>query len=455
MKTTVVCSYSTAQVRREENEWTTILRAPIRLDPGDVIQMDLAVVSTAGGGSDLLEFTDQNNTATMRLCYWIRDTGLFGATGATRTYRRAFVCGTGTTNLQTQTITLTVPPGFYSVTDVQAILTDQMRTASIPGETQPYTTYDNGPIPPLDPNLGAQYAGISSPFALYCSDDTNNNRCLSNDGSGVDFAPNGMWAGCWSPELVWDPERSRFALQNLHTPYIALDTAASEEAVFGQEVVASTRVGPPAVDEPFFSVSGVHILDWGADDPVGAAFWNKLGFLPGQVQTQDAATFTRVPSADRGTDVNQPTSMHFAAYLRDDGNTRTLLYSPYDSFLGSLAGADVIQTGQLGSTSIRAQALPLLSSQPFYIVATDLPISGANSYVSSGGDLLQSLGVVSKAYSSGNFVYEMSQREFAVTESRTLTSIQMQLLNADGTPATNLNLFSTVVVTFQKRAGQS
>lgn len=464
MQTTVECSYSNSLVSRELNSWVTTLRQPIHVEPGDIIKLDLAVVSTAGGGSDLIEFTTANNTTTMRLAFWIRDTGKQSQTGGTGSGDRCFVCETGTSNLVTQDITVTIPPGFYSVSDVAAIVTEQWRTpGQIPGLSAPYHTYSSGEVPPLDPNLGddsAPGAGLNSPFAVYSSLFLGNSTCRGDVISGNGFETSspgnpslGQWAGSFEPELVWDAERSRFSVQGLHMPFINQGVDEEDEGDFGQDAVGSISTSA----EAYFSVAGVHILSWHMDDPVGEAFWAKLGFLPSQVTTQDKAGFQFFVSADRETDVLQPSVLHLGAYLNiSTGGARTLAYDQYTQNLAQM-DADLrklILTGTYGSTSIRAIALPLLSSAPFYRILTDLPISATNSYVGADGNLLSSLGVVSKAYTTGNFAYEVSERVFVVSEAKTISSILMELKNPDGTPATNLNLFSSVIITFQKQSGQ-
>lgn len=464
MQTTVECSYSNSLVSRELNSWVTTLRQPIHVEPGDIIKLDLAVVSTAGGGSDLIEFTTENNTTTMRLAFWIRDTQKFTQTGGTGSGDRCFVCETGTDNLVTQDITVTIPPGFYSVSDVAAIVTEQWRTpGQIPGLEAPYHVYATGQVPPLDPNLGddsAAGSGLNSPFALYSSTFLGNSTCRGAVVGGNGFETSapadpslGQWAGSFEPELVWDPQRSRFAVQGLHMPFINQEVDAADDDVFGQEAVGSIV---PTV-EAYFSVAGVHILSWHMDDPVGEAFWAKLGFLPSQVTTQEKDGFQFFVSADRETDVLQPSTLHMGAYLNiAAGGARSLAYNQYTENLAQMDNGlrKLIMTGTYGSTSIRAVALPLLSSAPFYRILTDLPISAANSYVGADGNLLSSLGVVSKAYTTGNFAYEVSERVFVVSEAKTISSILMELKNPDGTPATNLNLFSSVIITFQKQSTQ-
>ena len=104
------------------------------------------------------------------------------------------------------------------------------------------------------------------------------------------------------------------------------------------------------------------------------------------------------------------------------------------------------------STEFKALNPPSLTTYPFYLIGSSIP---SNFYHGSRtGTELPVVGICSRNFNAGSFVFDLSQSsvEWTISEKITLTSIHTKILKNNFEPATNLFGNSSVIYAITKAA---
>lgn len=282
--------------------------------------------------------------------------------------------------------------------------------------------------------------------------------------------------------FLYDQDEERFAFANSYTPFrpAGFENSQDKEEFTVDDAVPSVLINTNYHGYNLFAITQIYIFSIAArpvckessnndkrmnsgglisnvkflQDQKGAIdLWNSIGFtdLPTYVDDEGSVTINQDPwfqdlykqigfnqSSGKAPIFNQA-DLNPSANAANPAKSECLIMIPNREFL--------IQTL---SDEFKAENPASLTTYPFYLIGSSIP---SNFYHGSDtGTVLPVVGLCSRNFSAGSFVFDLSQSsvQWTISEKITLTSIRTKIMKNDFSDATNLFGNSSVVYAITK-----
>lgn len=240
--------------------------------------------------------------------------------------------------------------------------------------------------------------------------------------------------GATSPVVIYNDSISRFEIQYLHAPY-----KIQQGNDKGQDtLIMCCNTGawdgssyPKNVSRDFLDKFG----GIGLNNFINNTFWRKLGF------NVDSNVFTGYNFISTEADINISYNASVEQYSLPD-QTKAQPDEEADN-------TKEVKFVDAKSSAIRATFLPLKVEFPYFLMLTNLPISGVgNKFYANDGGIYNCLGHIARNYSALDFIYQLDGNTFTVDADATINYIDIDIrLPNMGTPP-NITSYSSVILEF-------
>ena len=399
MSTRVLCCKQQAtnsiNLTENNNSWINIFDQPVTLEKNSTLRVNYCFLNTNSKTNLIKIIEDVNNTFKITYeYYFMRDFwDVQGDSDITDPYTFTPIYYDGSP--YTNTVSYTIPSGFYTVDQIADEINAQMVNSSFSEFTDGSTrvtsvTSDTWKLFPS-----------SEGYSLYGISNANNEAMWPSELGGSYYT----YAGANQPVFSYSPQESRYIFTFLHTPYYGADgqpavlvNGYTNLGAGDQSSSSYQKTLPPYVNK----LSGV----WITLENDLAQGWTTLGFDATQLGSRLNA------SSD------QP------------GTTSGKLLT---SFYNTCAITTPQSTYQAESDTQRADNLPILNSTPYWLLQTDL-ITDKNYLNPDQNGFISCSGIISGNFNSGNYIFSYDNSyDISVDETKTITSIRTTILNPDGT----------------------
>ena len=246
------------------------------------------------------------------------------------------------------------------------------------------------------------------------------------------FPPKRALVGGTSPVLIYNDSVSRFELQYFHAPY-KLQTGTDK----GQDtaiMVCNTGLWdgnsfPINITRGFIDKFG----GIGLDDFINPVFWRKIGY------DTKANKYGFINST--GADINISYNASVEQYSLPDES----IAQPD----GETNNKGAVKFVDAKSSHLRATYLPLKVEFPYFLMLTNLPISGVgNKYYANDGGVYNCLGHIARNYSALDFIYQLDGNTFTVDCDAIINYIDIDIRLPNMTTPPNITSYSSVILEF-------
>ena len=240
--------------------------------------------------------------------------------------------------------------------------------------------------------------------------------------------------GATSPVVVYNDSVSRFEIQYLHAPY-KIQTGTDK----GQDtLIMCCNTGswegatyPKSISRGFLDRFG----GIGINHFINETFWRKLGF------NVDSNTFKGYNFISTEADIN----ISYNASVEQYALPNQALAQPDEE----VDATKEVKFVDAKSSSIRATFLPLKVEFPYFLMLTNLPISGVgNKYYANDGGIYNCLGHIARNYSALDFIYQLDGNTFTVDDDAYITYIDIDIRLPNMTTPPNITSYSSVILEF-------
>ena len=281
--------------------------------------------------------------------------------------------------------------------------------------------------------------------------------------------------------FLFDNDEERFAFSNSYTPFrpAGFESSKDKDEFTVDDAVPSVLINTLYDGYNLYATSQIYILSLAAPpvsktssnvdlrqgempliqnplkQQIGAInLWNSLGFtdLPTYTDTSGVFTINQTRWIDDlffqeslqenfgKAPIYNTADINPSANAANPAKSQCVITIPNRQFL--------IQTI---STEFKAPNPPSLTTYPFYLIGSSIP-SGFY-HGSTTGTELPVVGICSRNFNAGSFVFDLSQSsvEWTISEKMTLTSIRTKILKNNFEPATNLFGNSAVIYAITKQ----
>ena len=280
--------------------------------------------------------------------------------------------------------------------------------------------------------------------------------------------------------FLFDNDEERFAISNTYTPFrpAGFESSKDKDEFTVDDAVPSVLINTLYDGYNLYAITQIYILSLAAppvskttsnvdnrqgemptiSDPekqqAGAIdLWNSLGFtgLPTYTETNgkyiinqtrwiDDVYFQESLKEDTGKKpIYNIADINPSANAANPSKSQCIITIPNRQFL--------IQTI---SSEVKAENPPSLTTYPFYLIGSSIPSRFYHG--SKTGTELPVVGICSRNFNAGSFVFDLSQSsvEWTISEKIKVTSIHTRILKNDFTAATNLFDNSAVIYAITK-----
>lgn len=281
--------------------------------------------------------------------------------------------------------------------------------------------------------------------------------------------------------FLYDEDEERFSFSNTYTPFrpAGFENSKDKDEFTVDDAVPSVLINTEYEGHNLYAITQIYIYSITAD-PVckekcnvdnrlsilgdianpdkqkagSIELWKSLGFtgLPEVVENDGTYTFTETRWCDDifyQSAIGETQGANIPIYNIAETNPSLNAQNPAKSqCLITLPNREFLV--QTISEEFKAPNPPTLTTYPFYLIGSSIP---SNFYHGSKtGTELPVVGICSRNFSAGSFVFDLSQSsvEWTISENITLTSIKTKILKNDFSPATNLFGNSAIIYAITK-----
>ncbi len=245
--------------------------------------------------------------------------------------------------------------------------------------------------------------------------------------------------GATSPVCIYNDDVSRFEIQYLHAPYkLQSGNDKGDDVCLMCVNTGSWRQGqyPKKIDRAFLEAFGGVSLNFF----INTNFWSKLGYATMREKYKGGYFLTT------GADQNISYNSSFQQYALPDD---TKAQPDSEDQTG-------IKRPKAKSSGLRAESLPLKVEFPYFLMLTNLPISGVgNKYYANDGGIYNCLGHIARNYSALDFIYQLDGNTFTVDDDAYLTYIDIDIRLPNMKPPPNITSYSSVILEFISTIGEN
>lgn len=240
--------------------------------------------------------------------------------------------------------------------------------------------------------------------------------------------------GATSPVVIYNDSISRFEIQYLHAPYkIQQGNDKGQDTLI---MVCNTGLWdgnsyPKNISRGFLDRFG----GVGINDLINLKFWRKIGFdgTSGKWANYDF----RSTEADTNLSYNASVEQYA---LPDE--TKAQPDEEADN-------TKEVKFVDAKSSALRATYLPQKVEFPYFLMLTNLPISGVgNKYYANDGGIYNCLGHIARNYSALDFIYQLDGNTFTVDADAYINYIDIDIRLPNMNVPPNITSYSSVILEF-------
>lgn len=325
--------------------------------------------------------------------------------------------------------------------------------------------------------------GLASPTAYYSGFPSVVSYTNRTNGGILSGGLSRFFSGATDLTFLYDNDEERFAFSNTYTPFrpAGFESSQDKDEFTVDDAVPSVLINTIYNGYNLFAISSIYILSLAAP-PVCVEASNPddrqgiMPSIPDPIAQQEAAInfwsslgFTDLPSYTK--DSSGKVTITESRWLDDlffqqdlDTQTGKRPISNVAEVNPSVNGANPAKSQcltmvpnrqfliQTISDEIKGPNPASLTTYPFYLIGSSIP-SGFY-HGSKTGTELPVVGICSRNFNAGSFVFDLSQSsvEWTISEKITMTSIHTKILKNNFEPATNLFGNSAVIYAITKNS---
>ena len=248
------------------------------------------------------------------------------------------------------------------------------------------------------------------------------------------FPPKRSLVGATSPVVIYNDAISRFEIQYLHAPYkIQSGTDKGQDTL-----IMCCNTGswdgsslPKNITREFldrFGGIGLHNF-------INIKFWRKLGF----------DTTKAIYNGGYFTSTTSDMNLSYNASLKQYKLPDQAIAQP-DEDVNNNTDVKFVDAK---SSALRASFLPVKVEFPYFLMLSNLPISGVgNKYYANDGGIYNCLGHIARNYSALDFIYQLDGNTFTVDADAYINYIDIDIRLPNMKTPPNITSYSSVILEF-------